>query len=159
MNIQMVAGNLAKPAFIKTNEKGDRDMMALTVACSNGKDKQGNKRPAEFIELIVWGKKDSFTNYAQYLVTGQPVAATGKLVYGKPNEKDGTVYQSAFVELNSVFDIELTGHKGGERVTDAEPAPKQDDKAAAAAKLALEGQPAPTPNPADSFDDDIPFSN
>ncbi|MBI6883036.1 single-stranded DNA-binding protein [Pseudomonas putida] len=151
MNVQMVAGNLAKPAFI--NNKGDRDMMALTVACNEGKDKQGNQRPAEFIELIVWGKAGSFDNYAKFLVKGQSVAATGKLVYGKPNEKEGTVYASAFVEVNSVFDIELTGRKS-ESVADAQPLPEQDKNAQDAAQAAAAAQPAPE---VDSFDDDIPF--
>lgn len=154
MNIQMVAGNLAKPAFIKNN--GDRDMMALTVACNEGKDKEGKPRPAEFIELIVWGKKDAFTNYAQYLVTGQSVAATGKLVYGDDNEKDGKVYASAFVEVNSIRDIELTGSKGGQRVTDADPLPQQDPSAADAAKQAVKNVPTPK-DP--GIDDDIPFGN
>lgn len=152
MNIQMVAGNLAKPAFIKNN--GDRDMMALTVACNEGKDKEGKPRPAEFVELIVWGKKDAFTNYAQYLVTGQSVAATGKLVYGDSNEKDGVVYASAFVEVNSIRDIELTGSKGGQRVTDADPLPQQDKPAAEAAQQALADAPAPKD---EIKDDDIPF--
>ena len=153
MNIQIVAGNLAKDCFILN--KGDRDMMALTVACNEGKDKEGNQRPAEFIELIVWGKKDSFNNYAKYLKTGQSVAAEGKLVYGEPNEKDGKVYASAFVEVDNIRDIELTGTKGGQSVTDADPLPQQDKPAAEAAQAAVAGTPAPDKN--DQFDDDIPF--
>jgi single-stranded DNA-binding protein len=153
MNVQMVMGNLAKPAFILN--KGDRDMMALTVACNEGKDKDGKPRPAEFIDLITWGKKDSFTKYAEYLTTGQPVAAVGKLVYGDATEKDGTIYASAFVEVNHVGDIRLAGAKSGQSLTDAEPAPQQDAKAEAAQKEALKNTPAPTPEAA--FDDDIPF--
>lgn len=155
MNIQMVAGNLARDCYIKNN--GDRDMMALTVACNEGKDKQGNQRPAEFIDLIVWGKAGSFSNYAKYLVKGQSVAAEGKLVYGEPNEKDGTVYASAFVEIDHVSDIELTGSKNGSPAgAGADAAPQQDGQAAAAAAASVAGAPAPA-NTNDSYDDDIPF--
>lgn len=154
MNIQMVAGNLAKDCFILN--KGDRDMMALTVACNEGKDKEGKQRPAEFIELIVWGKKDAFNNYAKYLIKGQSVAAEGKLVYGDSNEKGGVVYASAFVEVDNIRDIELTGTKGGQSVTDAEPPQQQDAPAADAAQQALAATPAP--DKGDQFDDDIPFS-
>lgn len=153
MNIQMVAGNLAKPAFIKNN--GDRDMMALTVACNEGKDKEGNQRKAEFVDLIVWGKKDAFVNYAPYLVTGQSIAAEGKLVYGDSTEKDGVVYQTAFVEIDSIRDIELTGKKGGQSVTDADPLPQQDKAAADASQQAAGNLPTPE---VDAFDDDIPFA-
>lgn len=156
MNIQMVAGNLAKDCFIMN--KGDRDMMALTVACNEGKDKQGNQRPAEFIELIVWGKKGSFENYSKYLVKGQSVAAEGKLVYGEPTEREGTVYASAFVEVDYVGDIELTGTKGGSPANaGADQVPQQDDKAAAASAAAAAATPAPDAAPTDSYDDDIPF--
>jgi single-strand DNA-binding protein len=162
MNVQIAAGNLAKHATVHANTAGDREFMVVTIACNEGKDKEGNQRPAEFIDAIVWGKKGAFDNSKQYFVKGQPVLATGKLVYPDFQEKDGVRYEAALIEVDSLFDLELTGSMNGNgRVTDVgSDVPQRADGADQAANsgVAQVAQAAPQPAPDfDSFDDDIPF--
>jgi single-strand DNA-binding protein len=164
MNRFIAAGNLAKNATIHTNAAGDRDFMALTIACNEGKDKNGNPRPAEFVDATIWGKKGQFDKSAEYFTVGQPVLAVGKLVYPPvtdKNEKDGVIYQSALLEIANQFDLQLTGSKNTSVAHAGDDTPVRDagsDQAGAAGIQQAGSQPAPQPAPDfDSFDDDIPF--
>ena len=62
-NYVQVIGRIAK---IKSEQRNNKDFCYLTVACDNGKDKNGEKREADFITADVWDKQASFIS--QYLV-------------------------------------------------------------------------------------------
>lgn len=165
MNRFIAAGNLAKAATLHTNAAGDRQFMALTIACNEGKDKDGNPRPAEFVDATLWGKFGQFDKSIEFFSKGQPVLAIGKLVYPEiteKNEKDGVVYASALLEINNQFDLQLTGSKNATVATAGDDTPVREAGADQAGAAGVQQQAQATPQPApdfDSFDDDIPFSH
>jgi single-strand DNA-binding protein len=156
MNKQIAGGNLTKDAVVI--ESGERDMLSLTVACNgSGKDKEGNQY-VEFVPVVIWGKRGYFNNVKPFLVKGTPVVATGKLVYPEANEKDGTVYDNALVEVSGLRDLKLIGGKAGTKsVEDGEPTPQPTPDQAAAADSAANAAAQSPAVDFDSFDDDIPF--
>lgn len=85
MNKIIFSGHIAK---ITAAQRGDKDFCYMSVAHNNGKDKDGNQRPADFISFEVWGPQASFVK--QWCSVGDPVAVEGRLknnVYEKDGEK------------------------------------------------------------------------
>lgn len=90
-------------------EKGDKDFLYLTVAVDNGKDKDGNNRPASFISWDVWGQPAKFVK--SYLGVGDLVCVSG-IVRNDTYEKNGEKVSRQFLLANSVE--VLAKKKGGE---------------------------------------------
>ena len=83
MNQSFLDGNLAK---ITPAKRGDKDFCYFTVASNNGKDKDGNQYPADFIDFQAWNAQARFL--IQYCSVGDYVVVEGKLKKGV-YEKDG----------------------------------------------------------------------
>ena len=89
-NYVQVIGRIAK---IKSEQRNNKDFCYLTVACDNGKDKNGEKREADFITADVWDKQATFIS--QYLGVGDLVMVKGVLKndrYEKNGEKTSRQY-------------------------------------------------------------------
>ncbi len=167
MNKQFAIGNLAKAATVTTIN--DRDMLAMTVACNDGKEKDtlddaGNvvkegRQFVEFIPAVIWGKKGAFDKIKPYLGVGQGVSVFGELAYPEPNEKDGVVYQNVLVEVRSLRDLRLIGGNKASKPADQHegvPTPSPEQEKANEKAIAQAAEKGPS-NDIDSFDDDIPF--
>ena len=130
-NMFSIIGNIAK---ITPAQKGEKDFCYLTVAINNGKDKQGNPRPADFIDCDVWGNQAAFIE--KYCQVGDLLNVSGvlkKSVY----EKDGQKVSRQFCLATSVQKL-----------------------ASKAGKNADNDVPAEVENSADNIDirqDDLPF--
>lgn len=131
-NYYSIIGNIAK---ITPAQKGEKDFCYLTVAINNGKDKQGNPRPADFIDVDVWGNQAAFVE--KYCQVGDLLNVSGvlkKSVY----EKDGQKVSRQFCLATSVQKL---ASKGGGKNTD-------------------DGEQVEVENSADNIDisqDDLPF--
>jgi len=74
----IIAGNVGKDAELR-NTQGGESVLNFTVAVSNGKDKDGNDRPATWFDCSLWGKRaDSLQSYitkgCKLTVRGRPTA-------------------------------------------------------------------------------------
>lgn len=144
----IVSGNLARNAVV--NERDERDMLTFTVASNNGKNAK-----ADFIDVVVWGKKGFAANILPYLVQGKNVTVSGKAKKLPPVEKDGVVYNNVICSVQSLYQVELSGGSSVKPAAEHQPDSPQpmaeETKASEAAQKSLEDQNY------DSFDDDIPF--
>lgn len=131
-------GRDAEVRFTASNEA----VASLSLAFDYGQKGQDGKRPSQWIEASLWGKRAE--SLAQYLVKGWRIYATINDPHIETFEKrDGS---GQGVKLTGkIGEIELAGGKseGGERQQSSAPAPQRNAQ----------------PKPAQDFDDDdgIPF--
>ena len=103
----------------------------FTVACNNGKDKDGNDRPADFITCKAFDKKAEAIG--RYFTKGKPICVTGSFktdVYDSKKHEGEKVY-SSYVLVN---EFEFVGSKGdgnAAQPTQAAPAPAAETPTAA----------------------------
>ena len=132
---------LGRDAEIRTTSNGEQ-VATLALAFSYGRKGSDGKRPTQWVDGALWGKRAE--SLAPYLLKGGLVAVTLEDVRIETfTSQNGDGHKLA----GRVIDVELAG--GGERT--AAPAPRQ--------------APAPRPAPAaapmgsgfDDLDSDIPF--
>lgn len=87
MNIVILRGNLTKDVQLEHSQSG-KAFVNFTLACNNGKDKDGNERAADFIPCKVWGSHA--VNLAKWKKKGDELIIIGKwhsFVYEKDDAK------------------------------------------------------------------------
>ena len=133
MNQSFLDGNLTK---ITPAKRGEHDFCYFTVASNNGKDKDGNQYPTDFIDFQAWDKQARFL--MQYCKVGDYVVVEGKLKKGV-YEKDGQKTSLPFNLCKSIHRPLLKKNSGNETDDD---------------------EPTEAENSADNIDisqDDLPF--
>ena len=96
----------------------------FTVACNNGKDKDGNDRPADFITCKAFDKKAQ--TIGRFFKKGSPICVTGAFktdIYDSKKHEGEKVY-SSYVLVN---DFEFIGKKSDDdtQATPAQPVPTE----------------------------------
>lgn len=136
---------IGRDAEIRHTAGGDA-VASLSLAFTYGRKGEDGKRPTQWVEASLWGKRAEAL--AQYLTKGSLVAVTLEDVAIQTfNKSDGSVGTKL---AGRVIDIELAG--GGQAAAPSAPPPPPPP-------------PKPTPRPAappagsgfDDMDDDIPF--
>lgn len=128
MNKAIIIGNLTRDPEMGQTTSG-MATCKFTVACNNGKDKEGKERPADFITCKAFDKRAE--TIGRYFSKGKPICVTGSFKtdkYQDKNHEDVTHY-SSYVLVN---EFEFIGGKneGGGQPTQAEKTPeakKSDD--------------------------------
>lgn len=97
MQLLTIAGTVGKDAELRSTQNGD-DVLNFSLAVDNGKDDQGNKRPATWFDCAVWGKRASalrshITKGTKLTLSGRPTARAhdGKAYLGI--NVDGLTFQ------------------------------------------------------------------
>ncbi len=123
----MIAGNVGKDAQLRTLDSGDK-VLNFSVAVSNGKDKDGNRRDSTWFDCALWGKRAE--SLERYITKGTRLVVTGR---PQAREYEGKVYLGCRVdELTMLGGGSDRGEGGG----------------------SSSGQQTPPP---DDVDDEIPF--
>jgi len=134
---------IGKDAEVRFTPRGDA-VSQLSLAYNYGKKGDDNKRPSQWIDASIWGKRAE--SLAPYLLKGSQIYAVLSDPHIQTYEgKNGQGHKLAA----TVLEIELIA---GQR-DQAQPAQRQERPAA---------RPAPAPsNPGDfsDMDDDIPFAD
>lgn len=97
MQLLIIAGNVGKDA--KLRQTSSDDVLSFSLAVSNGKDKDGNERPATWYDCSLWGKRASALE--RHITKG-----TKLILRGRPSarEHDGKAYLGITVD-----ELEFTG--------------------------------------------------
>jgi len=113
--------------------------LSLALAYNYGRAENGGKRPSQWIDATIWGKRAE--TLGDYLKKGSQISALLSDVHIRTyQKKDGT---EGFSLSATVQDLEFCGGgNGGQPAPKREPAPAQASQTSAAAEF---------------FDDDIPF--
>ena len=109
----------------------------FTVACNNGKDKDGNERPADFITCKAFDKKAQAIG--RFFKKGSPICITGAFktdVYDSKKHEGEKVYSSYVL----VSDFEFIGKKS-DGDTQTSPTPATETTPAVAEEVSNEDIP------------------
>lgn len=142
MNQITILGRLSSDVELRQTQSGV-SVASFSVAVNNGKDKDGNERPADFIPCKAWKEKAEFIS--RYFSKGKMILLTGKFKTDKYTHKqysDVTIYNSYIL----VDNVEFCGDKS----TEQQAKPQQARQQPAAASV---------PNDYEVLlnDDDMPF--
>ncbi len=74
MLMMIAAGRLGAQGELRRTQTGD-SVLNFRVAVDNGKDKNGEKRPATWVQCAIWGKRGE--SLEQYMQKGRSVTVTG----------------------------------------------------------------------------------
>ena len=149
-------GNLGRDPEIRYMPSGDA-MANFSIACTeNFKGKSGEKQErTEWVRIVMFGKQAEIAG--EYLKKGSSVFIEGRLQTRKWQNKEGQdQYTTEIVAERMQM---LGGRSGGSSSYDT---PDQDGGASYAPpqreqNSAPASRPAPSANPIDDIDDDIPF--
>lgn len=98
----IIAGNVGKDAVLRRTQAGD-PVLGFSVAVNNGKDKDGNERPATWFDCSIWGKRAE--SLERHITKGTKLTLEGRPTC---REHDGKAYLGV-----SVNDLTFMG--GGSR--------------------------------------------
>lgn len=121
MNQITILGRLSSDVELRRTQSG-LAVVIFSVAVNNGKDKDGNERPADFIPCKAWKEKAEFIS--RYFSKGKMILLTGKFKTDKYTHKqysDVTIYSSYIL----VDNVEFCGDKATEQQAKPQQARKQ----------------------------------
>lgn len=101
MNQCTIIGNLTSDPELRQTTSG-KSVVKFTIAVNNGKDSEGNDRPADFITCQAWNKTAELVG--RYCKKGKPIAVIGAFKtdkYQDKNHEDVTHYNS-YILVNSI---------------------------------------------------------
>lgn len=109
MNQCVIIGNLVSDPELRQTQSG-KSVVKFTVAVNNGKDADGNDRPADFITCQAWEKRADFV--AKWWKKGKPIALTGAFKTDKYQDKnhDDVTHYNSYILVNNV---EFVGKSDG----------------------------------------------
>jgi single-strand DNA-binding protein len=122
-----IAGNVGRDAQLRSTQGGD-PVLGFSVAVDMGKDKNGNKRDAVWVNCSIWGKRAE--SLQSYIRKGTKLVLTGR--------PGVNVYEGKGSLTLSVNDLTFMGGSQQQR--------SDDDRG---------GYDEPPPR--DDLDDDVPF--
>jgi len=99
MNSVCLIGRITKDIELRTTPGGNK-CVAMFIAINNGKDKEGNERPADFPKIYVWDNQAENVN--KYCKKGSLVSVTGRLKTRTWDKDDGTKGYETYVYANRV---------------------------------------------------------
>lgn len=122
MNKCVIVGRICSEIELRRTRSGV-DTCTFCVAVNNGKDKNGEERPADFINCRAWRETASFLS--KWFQKGKMIIIEGKFKTDKYQHKsypDVMMYSSYIL----VDNVEFAGDKGGQA---SAPAPAQQTNA------------------------------
>lgn len=135
MQLLVIAGNVGKGGELRTTQSGDK-VLGFSLAVDNGKDRNGNKRPATWYDCSLWGKRAEAL--APHIRKGDKLTLTGR---PSARAHDGKAYLGI-----SVNDLTFQGGKPDNHRSPTE------NPGAPASGGGYGGAPA------SALDDEIPFA-
>ncbi len=80
----IIAGTVGKDAELRRTQSGDA-VLGFSLACDNGKDKNGNKRDSTWYDCSIWGKRAE--SLQSYITKGSKLTLIGRPTCRAHNEK------------------------------------------------------------------------
>jgi single-strand DNA-binding protein len=75
MQLLTIAGNVGKDAELRNTQGGD-SVLGFSLAVDNGKDRDGNKRPATWYDCSIWGKRAN--SFQGHIRKGDKLTLSGR---------------------------------------------------------------------------------
>lgn len=109
MNNVSLIGRITKDIELKTTDSG-MVATAIFIAINNGKNENGEERPADFPKICVYEKQAQ--NLAKYCKKGSLVAVTGRLKTRTYEKEDGSKVYETYVIASKVQFLDSKSSEG-----------------------------------------------
>lgn len=86
MNKVILIGRATKDLELRSTDRGTK-CVSFDIACDNGKDKEGNKRPADFVKCVAWENQAEVLH--KYLKKGDLINIVGSFKTDKYQNETG----------------------------------------------------------------------
>lgn len=110
MNSVNLIGRITKDIELRKTDSG-LSAVSFFIALNNGKDKDGNERPADFPKVYVYDKQAENVN--QYCHKGSQVAISGRIKTRSWDKEDGTKGYETYVVANRVQFLDTKKSENG----------------------------------------------
>ena len=100
MNLVILIGRLTKDPELRYTQS-NMACAEVDIAINNGKDKNDNDRPADFIRVVVWDKQAE--NLKQYQKKGSQVAVEGSIKTQSWEDEQGNKRYRTYVLARKVI--------------------------------------------------------
>lgn len=149
MNSVNVIGRITQDIELRATASG-LSAVSMFIAINNGKDQDGNDRPADFPKVYVYDKQAE--NLAQYCHKGSLVGITGRIKTRTWDKEDGSRGYETYILANRVQFLD-TKQSSGAGIPEPDYVPTQEE-------ATTEEENDPFKDFGDSVvltDDDLPF--
>lgn len=109
MNNVSLIGRITKDIELKTTDSG-MVATAIFIAINNGKNENGEERPADFPKICVYEKQAQ--NLAKYCKKGSLVAITGRLKTRTYEKEDGSKVYETYVIASKILFLDSRSSEG-----------------------------------------------
>lgn len=99
MNTVTIGGRISRAPDMRYFESG-KVKTSLSVALDNGKDKEGKKRDATFVEVVAWGRVAELLG--EHFIKGDFLLVTGRLEQEKWEQEDGQKRSKLLVNVDRI---------------------------------------------------------
>lgn len=100
MNKVILIGNLTRDIEVRYTQS-NTPVGQFTVAINNGKDEQGNSRPADFINCVIWEKQAE--NMKKYTQKGSMISVEGRIKNDNYEDEQGNKKYRTYVLVSRVI--------------------------------------------------------
>lgn len=146
MNNVCMIGRITKDIELRSTQSG-MSAVSMFIAINNGKNQNGDERPADFPKVYVYDKQAE--NLAQYCHKGSLVAITGRIKTRTWDREDGMKGYETYILANRIQFLD-TKQSEGNNIPEPDYVPSKEQK--------TENDPfADFGQSIEITDDDLPF--
>lgn len=109
MNNVSIIGRITKDIELRATTSG-LPAVSMFIAINNGKDKDGNERPADFPKIYVYDKQAENVN--EYCHKGSLVGITGRIKTRTWDKEDGTKGYETYILASRVQFLDTKASEG-----------------------------------------------
>ena len=99
MKKAIIKGRITKDVEIRRTQSG-KAVCSFHIACDNGKDKNGQQYPADFIPCVAWGQKAEFIQ--KYFPKGAEILVEGELKTRTYDDERGSKHYIMEVNVSEI---------------------------------------------------------
>ena len=99
MKQAIIKGRITKDVEIKRTQSG-KVVCSFHIACDNGKDKNGQQYPADFIPCVAWGQTAEFIQ--KYFPKGAEILVEGELKTRTYDDERGSKHYIMEVNVSEI---------------------------------------------------------
>lgn len=124
MNNVSIIGRITKDIELRATTSG-LPAVSMFIAINNGKDKDGNERPADFPKVYVYDKQAENVN--EYCHKGSLVGITGRIKTRTWDKEDGTKGYETYILASRVQFLD-TKASDGDGIPEPDYVPSKEEK-------------------------------
>lgn len=148
MNRATLIGRITKDIELRYTTNNTA-FTSISIAINNGKDKNGNERPADFVNVQVWDKQAE--TLAKYQSKGSKILVEGPIKTDSYTSNDGTTKYTTYVRATRIIFLEKANQNEEEVII------RMNDPVTPADFIKQEEPPMNFTSIFDSEDNEMPF--